>query len=214
VLSPEVSVPFTSGSSLQLKQKADEGKVEAFQFPLHRDPRCNSTSIRFFAEIISFSSLYIGILAATGSSIIPMSAPLRFSSLYIGILAATCSFHQLQFGQICFSSLYIGILAATEARLNRSSNRRDCFSSLYIGILAATCFFCPRRYAIPNVSVPFTSGSSLQRVSGFPARAPIAFQFPLHRDPRCNVPGIASAQAGLRFSSLYIGILAATTAVL
>jgi len=65
----------------------------------------------------SFSSLYIGILAAT---LCDRCAPLherRFSSLYIGILAATGISPATMASYICFSSLYIGILAATESPL-------------------------------------------------------------------------------------------------
>ncbi len=84
------------------------------------------------------------------------------------------------------------------------------FSSLYIGILAATLEFQSLAEAIP-VSVPFTSGSSLQlwpnrnrhmgykrfsslyigilaatRLTTLAAVKAELFQFPLHRDPRCN----------------------------
>ena len=61
-----------------------------------------------------------------------------------------------------FSSLYIGILAATRGILAvlRLLFR---FSSLYIGILAATRRDFTKRYF------------------------GLLFQFPLHRDPRCNV---------------------------
>jgi len=59
-----------------------------------------------------------------------------------------------------FSSLYIGILAATET-----------------GLDSGACIF---------VSVPFTSGSSLQRCATYRQQRTYAFQFPLHRDPRCN----------------------------
>ena len=37
----QVSVPFTSGSSLQRGRKQMESRKSLFQFPLHRDPRCN-----------------------------------------------------------------------------------------------------------------------------------------------------------------------------
>jgi len=85
-----VSVPFTSGSSLQrggsppwqkwlwfqfplhrdprcnLGQSESSVYGRTFQFPLHRDPRCNYKKLPvIFPDISSFSSLYIGILAAT-----------------------------------------------------------------------------------------------------------------------------------------------------
>jgi len=133
-----------------------------FQFPLHRDPRCNSLAF------------------------IPTEDFLCFSSLYIGILAATLPGQKAKCEVFGFSSLYIGILAATflhEFNLPQESR----FSSLYIGILAATVFFSEISWPL-IVSVPFTSGSSLQLFQGdiFPA-VDFQFQFPLHRDPRCNI---------------------------
>jgi len=108
-----------------------------------------------------FSSLYIGILAATGGAEVQCVATKRFSSLYIGILAATngqrgfttakrvsvpfTSGSSLQptgksrhfNSNLRFSSLYIGILAATDA-VRDEEGRVIGFSSLYIGILAPT----------------------------------------------------------------------------
>ena len=109
-----------------------------------------------------FSSLYIGILAATILEKIPSLDDICFSSLYIGILAATthklspvglCIFVSVPFTSgsslqqyqwtghyttdYCFSSLYIGILAATEIDGGEYVTLKS-FSSLYIGILAAT----------------------------------------------------------------------------
>jgi len=86
-----------------------------FQFPLHRDPRCNREIVLVPVEYGCFSSLYIGILAAT--NINPQSkvkeSKVSFSSLYIGILAATRKIVAGARGLCSFSSLYIGILAAT-----------------------------------------------------------------------------------------------------
>ena len=87
-----------------------------------------------------------------------------------------------------------------------------CFSSLYIGILAATITpFAGVMDFIFSVSVPFTSGSSLQLFLWYTLIAPGTFQFPLHRDPRCNFYRRSYLNnVHYRFSSLYIGILAAT----
>jgi len=63
--------------------------------------------------IQSFSSLYIGILAATEEENDSVMFDGRFSSLYIGILAATRLSHSPPGLDVSFSSLYIGILAAT-----------------------------------------------------------------------------------------------------
>ena len=158
-----VSVPFTSGSSLQRAAVSARRALYScfsslyigilaatvvvwvvgdatikFQFPLHRDPRCNEFLGRTPAEVARFSSLYIGILAATKSA---------YSAIAIGVR---------------FSSLYIGILAATQSNHMGAGRDGYCFSSLYIGILAATMVECRSYSGLSVVSVPFTSGSSLQ----------------------------------------------------
>ncbi len=165
---------------------------KVFQFPLHRDPRCNVGCWVLLLPIAwGFSSLYIGILAATCIKTALSHSISGFSSLYIGILAATKNLCDMRDRVARFSSLYIGILAATllnkkevivlmrfqfplhrDPRCNagevpHKSVRFVGFSSLYIGILAATA--CQS----PNLSLV------------------IEFQFPLHRDPRCNyrLPG-------------------------
>mgnify|MGYP006914494757 CR=1 FL=1 len=135
-----------------------------FQFPLHRDPRCNIVGNYFRFIIVSFSSLYIGILAAT---------PCRCASIQT-VLAVSVPF-------------------TSGSSLQRKKSRMepvvvmDGFSSLYIGILAATSFSFVFA-TCSEVSVPFTSGSSLQ----------------LH------VAFVSSTSPYTCFSSLYIGILAAT----
>ena|GEM_PF-4318638 len=111
-----------------------------FQFPLHRDPRCNRPLWRLTISNWCFSSLYIGILAATLNDSSYILIRRRFSSLYIGILAATQLFHKLAPLFLSFSSLYIGILAATIPK-GQIIQLLQCFSSLYIGILAATDLF-------------------------------------------------------------------------
>ena len=156
----------------------------SFQFPLHRDPRCNWPTLRREKRLPCFSSLYIGILAATILSLTWLTSPCSFSSLYIGILAATESAFLAQFEHRCFSSLYIGILAATTpmwySRLPKFvSVPFTSGSSLQQG-------FLNKNNKSFRVSVPFTSGSSLQPMTSAPVRVMWLFQFPLHRDPRCN----------------------------
>jgi len=157
-----VSVPFTSGSSLQLIPLRVHILIQMFQFPLHRDPRCN------LARIMSRrnSSMFQFPLhrdPRCNSFTKPCPCFLyRFSSLYIGILAATIKVGSIHIFNASFSSLYIGILAAT--RLS---------------------YIVPRVYI---VSVPFTSGSSLQQRTVTASALIRVFQFPLHRDPRCNYP--------------------------
>jgi len=112
-----------------------------------------------------------------------------------------------------FSSLYIGILAAT-SQTQWTSSSALCFSSLYIGILAATqCQWAEWRDRLA-VSVPFTSGSSLQRRPRLNKSLPLLVSVPftsgssLQRQHR-ELGRLVQES----FSSLYIGILAATLGV-
>jgi len=208
-----VSVPFTSGSSLQRI-----GCYHSLGWDFVSVPFTSGSSLQLITQVLK-----------------PIDSPFgnSFSSLYIGILAATQRFfngevelHLFQFplhrDPRCNSMFQIPAVL------------RVCFSSLYIGILAATCSECSNRL-VSSVSVPFTSGSSLQPDSDsdsdsdsrfqFPLHrdprcndivstdcAPLRneFQFPLHRDPRCNGRNSSDIWALYCFSSLYIGILAAT----
>ena len=92
-----------------------------FQFPLHRDPRCNAFQDR--QEVLSRK---VSVPFTSGSSLQPIrNTPstenlASFSSLYIGILAATLAFPALLGLILSFSSLYIGILAATNPRRRRA----------------------------------------------------------------------------------------------
>ena len=109
-----------------------------FQFPLHRDPRCNLLQILYLIQSVGFSSLYIGILAATTGRRVyaPKGRGFQFplhrdprcnvcchlyrAARYLVSVPFT-SGSSLQpnstavpfAGIVCFSSLYIGILAAT-----------------------------------------------------------------------------------------------------
>ena len=174
-----VSVPFTSGSSLQLQLFTDE---------VSESTRFSSLYIGILAathflsapclNATSFSSLYIGILAATGTPGIRTRSCRSFRSLYIGILAATLPRPGALYPAKGFSSLYIGILAATAKFFHRAVGRVGGFSSLYIGILAATqCKACTMQE--PQVSVPFTSGSSLQPCTAttYPKRTSVSVPF-------------------------------------
>ena len=134
-----VSVPFTSGSSLQLGNTSGMAVGTKFQFPLHRDPRCN--------------------------------AP--------------------------FKASFARSLSAFQFPLHRDPRCNNLANAVII---------------TGGVSVPFTSGSSLQRILETKTHVTeVLFQFPLHRDPRCNLTRTLKITTGtVCFSSLYIGILAAT----
>jgi len=163
VVSFSVSVPFTSGSSLQLFG-------------------CRYIKLCY---IVRFSSLYIGILAATPVpvatlAILPFQFPLhRDPRCNLSALSSSRS-----------SAVSVPFTSGSSLQLQTGQitlNRIKGFSSLYIGILAATM---DSKGPFTNplaVSVPFTSGSSLQLTVPLRRKVPVSmFQFPLHRDPRCN----------------------------
>ena len=207
-----------------------------FQFPLHRDPRCNRTLSDASLLKLRFSSLYIGILAATVEKtgcfcFFHVSVPFTSGSSLQQIYSYCDTVKAIE---ECFSSLYIGILAATRygrlvaapGRLFQFPLHRDprcngpdgrwmaCNIHVSVPFTSGSSLQPPKgpRGRFPfGVSVPFTSGSSLQRIPrSIPAiptgvsvpftsgsslqPAPLAasvsasaFQFPLHRDPRCNI---------------------------
>ena len=107
-----------------------------FQFPLHRDPRCNSV--------------------AKG----PMNTDFPFQ-------------FPLHRDPRCNLASQTGGLGGTVSVPFTSG------SSLQL-------IHRPHIHLETSVSVPFTSGSSLQRNEGDLVLDPFMFQFPLHRDPRCN----------------------------
>ena len=109
----------------------------------------------------------------------------RFSSLYIGILAATGYAENIVLDQMCFSSLYIGILAATCA-CNMAFICHKSFSSLYIGILAATDIRAVQILWRRAFQFPLHRDPRCNKRDGTQGKAASGFQFPLHRDPRCN----------------------------
>ena len=120
------------------KPHARRRKNLKFQFPLHRDPRCNGLALHGLR-----CQQQVSVPFTSGSSLqrLVIYGKVRkrngFSSLYIGILAATVVAAIAAAVAIGFSSLYIGILAATPAA-NLFLGYMQRFSSLYIGILAAT----------------------------------------------------------------------------
>ena len=158
-----------------------------FQFPLHRDPRCNTwvcvcgaLSFQVSVPFTSGSSLQprvrrgkpvsiqVSVPFTSGSSLQHVSTsyfiystPGGFSSLYIGILAATLQ-HSSHF--VAFE---VSVPFTSGSSLQHNSRSR------FVGIR--------------NVSVPFTSGSSLQLLFILKSSSFFVFQFPLHRDPRCNI---------------------------
>ncbi len=156
-----VSVPFTSGSSLQHKMCRIIDTVSQFQFPLHRDPRCNQDTLSKMTAATGFSSLYIGILAATDAILFEVKEEYLFQF----------PLHR-------------------DPRCNL--DRRAVGTS-------------PSSFQFPLHRDPRCNIRDIALMADI-----MLFQFPLHRDPRCNLAYAAAISSSLRFSSLYIGILAAT----
>ncbi len=88
-----------------------------------------------------------------------------------------------------------------------------CFSSLFIGIVAATSYSQSEPVKEAKVSVPYSLGLWLQPANGIIlfGTSGNAFQFPIHWDCGCN-SGREQLPEQIResFSSLFIGIVAAT----
>ncbi len=182
----DVSVPFTSGSSLQqLRTWCDSVGDNRFQFPLHRDPRCNPLRDGDPHSSVRFSSLYIGILAAT-----------EFDRLGATIVAVFQ--FPLHRDPRCNNGRNTGEGPGSafqfplhrDPRCNRTISSSGLISMLFQFPLHRDprCNRNAKRWYRRSyyVSVPFTSGSSLQRGNEMKTRTISRFQFPLHRDPRCN----------------------------
>ena len=84
------------------------------------------------------------------------------------------------------------------------------FSSLYIGILAATLRLRPLLRSRLLFQFPLHRDPRCNTELYLLTLRDDVFQFPLHRDPRCNLILGGDAVFFFCFSSLYIGILAAT----
>ena len=137
-------------------------KVPQFQFPLHRDPRCNTEPSKDDIEATKVSVPF-----TSGSSL------QRERASHIKELIKS------------FSSLYIGILAATKHQQRHLGSSRR-FSSLYIGILAATELVRNRYEDGRKFQFPLHRDPRCNYVTHHTGQPLRKFQFPLHRDPRCN----------------------------
>ena len=156
-----VSVPFTSGSSLQHADNLANKLKKAFQFPLHRDPRCN------FGRLLS----------APGHP--GFQFPLHRDS--------RCN----RWGRSSMtSSSKFQFPLHRDPRCNREN--------------------WPHAIAIIMFQFPLHRDPRCNAADQQTTWVCVWFQFPLHRDPRCNATMAIDAFETWCFSSLYIGILAAT----
>jgi len=180
-----------------------------FQFPLHRDPRCNF-------DVYSNSSLHqhVSVPFTSGSSLQPAAAigPL----LLVGVSVPFTSGSSLQpaaaIGPLLLVGVSVPFTSGSSLQQGQIINmkKRTRFSSLYIGILAATDIptYHPDDYYM--FQFPLHRDPRCNEIRRVYELGLMKFQFPLHRDPRCNTTLLRSGLEHHRFSSLYIGILAAT----
>jgi len=180
-----------------------------FQFPLHRDPRCNKEALSFTPDPWRFSSLYIGILAATelahgGNYAIVVSVPFTSgSSLQQSFCSGSCPNNRVSVPFTSGSSLQpkqkkekihenvvsVPFTSGSSLQLEQKSDlvlNSLSFSSLYIGILAATRIGTLPHRAVYRFSSLYIGILAATENTGVAGNRYLTFQFPLHRDPRCN----------------------------
>jgi hypothetical protein len=158
-----------------------------FQFPPRRESLCNYAP----GQILWINSNHLSVPSSSGISLQPSSWITVKNIDFLSVPSSSGISLQLSDPhwapiRICpFSSLLVGNLSATKA-LALLREFLDTFSSLLVGNLSATLWpFSSCRQNI-FLSVPSSSGISLQRK---PLTAPsdrINFQFPPRRESLCN----------------------------
>src|SRR5581483_10261928 len=136
-----------------------------FQSPLHRGILCNNWLKWLFQWFLTpFSPLFIGEYSATnmGASIAPWVAHAFQSPLHRGILCNRGAVFVDPTEVVAFSPLFIGEYSATAAASLRAAESA-------------------------HLSVPSSSGNTLQREPDYVLHSsPGSFQSPLHRGILCN----------------------------
>jgi len=133
-----VSVPFTSGSSLQPGSGGDSGSNSHVSVPFTSGSSLQLGAWFGFTTIeLCFSSLYIGILAATRQAILPVNV-----NIFVSVPFTSGS--SLQRRRRAGSSYEAGVSVPFTSGSSLQHQPQDYFLN-------------PQ-----SVSVPFTSGSSLQ----------------------------------------------------
>jgi len=140
--------------------------LHEFQFPLHRDPRCNNKLHRRWSL-----SCLVSVPFTSGSSLQHFEGIFGRETRIVSVPFTSGSSLQHKLAGLPVSKAYVSVPFTSG-------------SSLQPGPLASSCLPWP-------VSVPFTSGSSLQHGSTTTYGSCTMFQFPLHRDPRCNTVQIS-----------------------
>ena len=110
----------------------------------------------------------------------------RFSSLYIGILAATEDFWGNLRWWIEFQFPLHRDPRCNEGENGKMGKTGRCFSSLYIGILAATEAGITSCLNLEKFQFPLHRDPRCNPLYTKTPSVGLEFQFPLHRDPRCN----------------------------
>jgi len=133
----EFQFPLHRDPRCNMNQVMNKMKTPGFQFPLHRDPRCNLSTCWKVVRLTCFSSLYIGILAAT-----QCTKAIRMSRVVsVPFTSGSSLQHCVIVVPLCMSAVSVPFTSG--------SSLQQVFHLL--------------RWPHIFVSVPFTSGSSLQR---------------------------------------------------
>src|SRR5581483_7159875 len=139
--SPRLSVPSSSGNTLQHRLLASQIAMSLFQSPLHRGILCNGYSAGGKAlESAAFSPLFIGEYSATRADRWPTSS--SCSSLSVpsssGNTLQRQRTREKQGTELAFSPLFIGEYSATAQKQAETMRRLAAFSPLFIGEYSAT----------------------------------------------------------------------------
>ena len=135
-----------------------------FQFPLHRDPRCNQSWDMTFKDTKSFSSLYIGILAATKRTPVGQYEPSRFQFP----LHRDPRCNVLQYFENIDDKVKFQFPLHRDPRCNLFRGQFNIYGPL-VSVPFTSGSSLQRNFSLEDieerfVSVPFTSGSSLQPI--------------------------------------------------
>ncbi len=160
----KISVPSSSGNSLQLLRKDSKEPIQLiFQSPLHRGTLFNQKrSSPWKGCVRHFSPLFIGELSSTQSEKFLAGEERTFQSpLHRGTLF-NVFFQALTWAHKCdFSPLFIGELSSTTVSLGASIWVVEFQSPLHRGTLFNRSTHV-RSIRSRHISVPSSSGNSLQ----------------------------------------------------
>src|SRR5581483_7308340 len=196
-----------------LRRASVTGAAEPFQSPLHRGILCNDAAAHGgHGHIHAFSPLFIGEYSATAEQTRPPQSESVFQSpLHRGILCNSPGSVSIRMKYSFQSPLHRGILCNYDPSSFVPQRWLAFQSPLHRGIL---CNYqtAPRLLLRPHLSVPSSSGNTLQPHRGCKKADRRVFQSPLHRGILCNLNDLFPFLSLVNtFSPLFIGEYSATT---